>query len=68
MFDQRGVFDKYLWYYFFLNIERTISLLDINEIVASFNIEIPEDLKVVAYKSENRITNIGNESWSKKQD
>ena len=51
---------------FFLNIERTISLLDINEIVASFNIEIPEDLKVVAYKSENRITNIGNESWSKK--
>lgn len=52
---------------FHLTIERTISLLDINEIENSFNLEFPKDVKVVAYKSDNKITNIGNESWSKEK-
>ena len=50
---------------FYLNIKRTISLLDINEFAASFNLEFPKDIKAVAYKSDNQITNIGNESWNK---
>ena len=39
--------------------------MDINEFAASFNLEFPKDIKAVAYKSDNQITNIGNESWNK---
>ena len=39
--------------------------MDINEFAASFNLEFPKDIKAVAYKRDNQITNIGNESWNK---
>ena len=42
-----------------------MTIKGINEFAASFNLEFPKDIKAVAYKSDNQITNIGNESWNK---
>lgn len=48
---------------FLINIDRTVSLMDVKEIISEFGIEINNKLKIVAYKSENKITNIGKNKW-----
>ncbi len=50
---------------FNINIDRTVSLMDNAEIESEYGIELGKDLKVVAYKSENKITNTGTEAWKK---
>lgn len=42
---------------FDMNIDRTVSLMDAGEVAADFNIQLTNDMKIVAYKSENKITN-----------
>ena len=32
---------------------------------ADFNIQLTNDMKIVAYKSENKITNTGDKAWTK---
>lgn len=50
---------------FKIDIRRTVSLLNKNDIEGLFNIDIDSSLGLVAYKSDNRITNIGNQKWEK---
>lgn len=48
-----------------MNIDRTVSLMDAGEVAADFNIQLTNDTKIVAYKSENKITNTGDKAWTR---
>lgn len=37
----------------------------LGEVAADFNIQLTNDMKIVAYKSENKITNTGDKAWTK---
>ena len=50
---------------FDINIERQVSLMDTEEVIADFGLELPKNVKIVAYRSDNKITNIGNSPWTK---
>jgi hypothetical protein len=50
---------------FNLGIERTVSLLTKDEVSGVLGVEIPEDLQLVAYQSNNVVTNQGTQSWTK---
>lgn len=51
---------------FILSIERTISLLSADHLSTLFNADIPAGVfDVVAYQSENTITNKGENAWTK---
>ncbi len=51
---------------FDMNIDRTVSLMDAGEVAADFNIQLTNDMKIVAYKSENKITNTGAQGMDKR--
>jgi len=50
---------------FNLGIERTVSLLSRNAVSEFLDVEIPAGLEAVAYQTDNRITNDGNEAWTR---
>lgn len=50
---------------FDMNIDRIVSLMNADEVAADFDIRISPDMKIVAYKSDNKITNTGHKTWSK---
>ncbi len=50
---------------FNIGIERNISILTRDTISTLFGIKIPEDLNVVAYQSDNTITNKSEHVWTK---
>ncbi len=51
---------------FNVGIERTISLLKRDMVAALLKTDIPADLKIIAYQSDNTITNKGELEWNKK--
>lgn len=51
---------------FTMAIKRTISLLDAELAADLLEIELSDDLKVVGYETDNRITNSGDNSWTAK--
>lgn len=50
---------------FIVGIDRTITLLSEREVQDVFNISISESIQMVAYQTENEITNLGSEPWTK---
>ena len=46
-------------------IERTVSLMDAKTVAADFGIQLSDGMKMVAYRSDNKITNVGTEAWTK---
>lgn len=50
---------------FKVGIERTVSLLSRNSVSTILNIDIPSNLPVVAYQTDNIITNLGDIAWTK---
>lgn len=46
-------------------IERTVTLLSKADVEGTFNIAIPEGLQIVAYQTDNVLTNTGDEAWTK---
>ncbi len=50
---------------FNLNMNREIRLLPPDQAARELNVNIPNDLNMVAYYSKNKITNIGNKPWLK---
>jgi len=50
---------------FQLGIERTVSLLSRDKVASLLNVEVPEGLRVVAYETDNRITNLGDKEWTR---
>lgn len=52
---------------FNMNIDRTVSLMTADEVAADFGIQLSNDIKIVAYKSDNKITNTGEKAWTKEK-
>ncbi|MDX9774080.1 MAG: hypothetical protein RBT02_11775 [Bacteroidales bacterium] len=50
---------------FKLGIQRTITLLSRAEVSALLNVDIPDEVRLVGYQSENIITNLGEAAWTK---
>lgn len=50
---------------FRIGIERTVSILSRNLVEQSLNHDIPEGINIVAYQTDNSITNLGNAPWTK---
>jgi len=50
---------------FRIGIERTVSILSRNLIELSLNQKIPKGINIVAYQTDNILTNMGNEPWTK---
>ena len=50
---------------FVLELNRIIRLIDANNINARFGYEFPSALKMVAFESQNTISNIGRQKWTK---
>lgn len=50
---------------FSMDIGRTVSLLDANAVDSLLGMKLPSGLAVVAYESENVLTNRGEASWTK---
>ncbi len=48
---------------FKMDIERTIRLLDAKETAQSLAVQLPEDVRLVGYETDNRITNTGTQAW-----
>lgn len=51
---------------FRIGIERTVSILSRNLVEKTLNHNIPEGISIVAYQTDNLITNLGDAPWTKK--
>ncbi len=49
---------------FSVRVGRTVRLLDRNAVAQAVAAEIPVSVELVAYESENQLTNIGKEAWT----
>lgn len=50
---------------FDIHIDRIVSLMNAKEVSADFGIQLADGMKIVAYKSENKITNTSEKAWTK---
>jgi hypothetical protein len=50
---------------FDLQIDRTVRLLGEGDVHSQLGVEVPEGVSLVAFESENRITNVGENAWKK---
>ncbi len=50
---------------FDMKIDRIVSLMDSEDVSKEFGIELADGIKMVAYKSDNKITNTGDKAWTK---
>jgi len=65
-FSRKMHLENYSGYAFDVQVDRTIRLLDSDFIKRLLSVDIPAGVKLVAFESENTITNIGQSAWSKK--
>lgn len=49
-----------------IRMERTVALMDRDAIGKKLGVALPEGVKPVAYQTDNRITNLGTEAWTRK--
>lgn len=49
---------------FDIDVKRTVSLLDREELGSLLGVEVPESMEAVAYRTENIITNAGDSPWT----
>jgi Family of unknown function (DUF6786) len=50
---------------FHLTVDRTVRLLDEGVVEDLVGVDLPEAARVVAFESENRVTNVGDQPWRK---
>ena len=48
-----------------IQLTRTLSILEREEVSALLNMEVPASLSMVAYRTTNQVTNIGEEEWTR---
>ncbi|MBN1126541.1 MAG: hypothetical protein JXA82_16160 [Sedimentisphaerales bacterium] len=65
VFQKQAKLTNYSGTQFDVLIRRNIHLLDTSQAKLALNTNVPESVKMVAYQSENSITNIGNQAWTK---
>ena len=67
VFAKKAAFTNYSGTRFEISIERKISLLDKNRVRELLKTEIPANINLVGYETENSITNSGAEDWKKEK-
>lgn len=65
VFTRQATLTNYSGTVFNINIERSVSLLSKQAAEAKINAVIPDDVHFVAFETENKITNNGDQDWSK---
>jgi hypothetical protein len=65
VFNKNATLTNYGGSQFNVNIERTISLLTREQIAKVLNINIPADVHFVGFQTDNKLTNAGDNDWSK---
>ncbi len=65
VFSKEGTLKNYSGNSFHINITRSVQILTKSEIENLFKISIPQEVKFVAYESNNAIKNIGDADWKK---
>lgn len=50
---------------FRIGVKRTVALLTTEELESVIGVSLPEGVKSIAYKTENTLTNLGDEAWTK---
>lgn len=65
-FEKTMHLENYSATQFDLKLNRDIHLLNKNEIDSALGMSVPSDVKVVAFESDNTITNKGKKAWDKK--
>jgi hypothetical protein len=50
---------------FDLQIDRTVRLLEKSDVRSRFGVDVPAGVDLVAFESENRVTNVGEQPWEK---
>lgn len=65
VFHKDATFVNYTGTTFKVGIDRTIRLLDAAEAGKAFDIKLTPDVKAVAYETDNRLTNAGDQPWTK---
>jgi len=64
-FTKKATLTNYSGFKFSLGIERTVEVLSKEAIQNEFNLKTLDNTHVVAYKTTNILTNIGDETWKK---
>lgn len=67
LFHKKAQFKNASGTVFDINIDRKVALMDAKETADEFGIDLDGDVKLVAYRSDNRITNAGEEPWTKEK-
>lgn len=65
VFTKDGSLINYSGEEFLIGVERTVSLLDQQQIESNLGIKLPEGAQSVGYKTKNMITNKGERDWTK---
>jgi hypothetical protein len=65
VFRRRASLTNYSGFTFDLQIDRTIRLLGEGDVRSTFRVGVPEGVGLVAFESENRVTNAGESPWEK---
>ena len=65
LFGKRTRLTNYSGTTFDVQIERAVRLLEPDEVAMALGMPVPSGVRMVAYQSENRITNVGAEPWTK---
>ncbi|MEO6000768.1 MAG: DUF6786 family protein [Chitinophagaceae bacterium] len=66
-FSKNTAFTNYRGTNFNINIERKVSMLSKEELGKKLQIDLPADIHFVGFESTNKITNTGEENWSKEK-
>jgi hypothetical protein len=65
VFHRRASLANRAGFTFDLQIDRTVRRLDERDLRSRFGVEVPDDVAVVAFESENGVMNVGEEPWRK---
>ena len=67
IFSKNATLTNYSSTEFNIHIERKINLLTKEQVAQKLNLSVPENIHVVGFQTINKITNTGNNDWSKEK-
>ena len=65
VFGRRASLVNRAGFAFDFQIDRTVRLLGEDDVRSRFGVDVPEGVALVAFESENRLTNVGEDPWEK---
>ena len=63
-FKRQATLENYSGTVFQIEIKRRITLLEKERIEGLLGVKLPKDIRMVAYESDNRLKNIGDQAWT----